>query len=183
MADDKRRSTSNAGEKSGHMVVSAFCCLPSLFIQFVCQAISLLVDLSIEDRGQKISSQLDGKSIKLLAKRSVSWLNNRQAARQSIDQSANQLVRHPVYDSGSWYVSRSDTDHRFLSFFLSFFLSYCFKLRSCAFYWRKARLWKLETRTRPLHWTVLITNRYLNSCQGSTQSIGSVFRHPIYVQV
>ena len=65
----------------------------------MCQAISLLVDLSTEGRGQKISTQLDGKAIKLLAKRSVSWLNNQQAARQSIDQSANQLVRHPVYYS------------------------------------------------------------------------------------
>ena len=157
--------------------------LPFTFIQFVCQAISLLVDLSTEGRGQKISSQLDGKSIKLLAKWSVSWLNNRQAARQSIDQSVNQLVRHSVYDSGSWYVSRSDTNHRFLSFFLSFFLSCCFKLRSSAFYWRKARLWKLETRIRPPHWTALITNRYLNAFQGSTQSIGSVFRHPIYVHI
>ena len=44
--NDKRRATSNAGEKSGHVVICAFCCLPSLFIQFVCQAISLLVDLS-----------------------------------------------------------------------------------------------------------------------------------------
>ena len=69
-------------EKSGHVVVSAFCCLPSLFIQFLCQAIRLLVDLSTEGRGQKISSQLDGKSIKLLAKWAVSWLHNRQAARQ-----------------------------------------------------------------------------------------------------
>ena len=84
----------------------------------LCQAISLLVDLSTEGRGQKISSQLDGKSIKLLAKRSVIWLNNWQAARQSIDQSTNQLVRHPVCDSGSWYVSRPDTNHRFLYFFL-----------------------------------------------------------------
>ena len=179
MANNKRRATSNAGEKSGHVVVSAFCCLPSLFIQFVFQAISLLVDLSKEGRRQKISSQLDGKSIKLLAKRSVSWLNNRQAARQSIDRSAYQLARHPVNDSGSWYVCRSDTNHRFLSVFLSC----CFKLRSCAFYWRRARLWKLETRIRPPHWTALITNRYLNAWQGSTQSIGSVFRHPIYVQV
>ena len=118
MANNKRRATSNAGEKSGHVVVSAFCCLPSLFIQFMCQAISLLVDLSTEGRGQKISTQLDGKAIKLLAKRSVSWLNNQQAARQSIYQSTNQLVRHPVCDSGSWYVSRPDTNHRFLYFFL-----------------------------------------------------------------
>lgn len=43
--NDKRRATSNAGRKNGHVVFSAFCCLPSLFIQFVCQAISLLVDL------------------------------------------------------------------------------------------------------------------------------------------
>lgn len=35
MANDKRRATSNAGEKRGHVVVSAFCCLPSLFIRFV----------------------------------------------------------------------------------------------------------------------------------------------------
>ena len=82
MANAKRRAMSNVGEKSGHVVVSAFCCLPSLFIQFLCQAIRLLVDLSTEGRGQKISSQLDGKSIKLLAKWAVSWLHNRQAARQ-----------------------------------------------------------------------------------------------------
>ena len=66
--NDKRRATSNAGGKNGHVVVSAFAVCPLCSFD-LCQAISLLVDLSTEGRGQKISSQLDGKSIKLLAKR------------------------------------------------------------------------------------------------------------------
>lgn len=88
-------------------------CVRQLAFQSICRQ-------KVTER--KSASQLDGKSIKLLAKRSVSWLNNRQAARQSIDQSANQLIRHPVYDSGSWSVCRSDTNHRFISFCLSFLL-------------------------------------------------------------
>ena len=123
------------------------------------------------DRRSRIENQQSARWQVDQTKRSVSWLNNWQAA--------SQLTSWSDIQSMTLEVDMSVVQ----TLIIAFFLSCCFKLRSCAFYWRKARLWKLETRTRPLHWTALITNRYLNACQGSTQSIGSVFRHPIYVQI
>ena len=89
MANDKHRATSNAGGKSGHVVTSAFCSLPSLFIEFVCQAISLLINLSTEGHGQKISQSARWKVDQTISQTVSKLAKQSQAARQSIDRSVS----------------------------------------------------------------------------------------------